>query len=57
MGTGETDCGDYRMNVTLNRSHWNVSELMASPATHRENSSCVIACIKNDAEGRSVKDV
>lgn len=57
LGTGETNCGDYRMNVTLNRSHWNVSELMASPATHRENSSCVIACIKNDAKGRSVKDV
>ena len=33
------------------------SELMTNPATYRENSSCAIACIKNDAKDRSVKDL
>lgn len=55
--TGENNSGDCRMNIRLNTSHWKASELMASPATQRENSSCVIACIKNDAKDRSVKDL
>lgn len=50
--TGENNSSDCRMNISLNRSHWKVSEFMASPATHGENSNCVIACIKNYANDK-----
>lgn len=53
--TGGNDSGYCRMNIGLNRTLWKVSELVASPATHMENSSCGVACIKNDGKDRSIR--